>query len=357
MPLVMALTLTPFKAYVGLLMASLMLVLGFRRRPEAQSLSAWLSFSAFAIVFLFADVAYFQDYQSYLDWLSIADVRLAEHMDKGFGAIMVALSALSTSPWIWLGFVLSSIAALLTVGARMLRADCAIFFLLLLANPRVQEFYFNSTRAALSMTVLMLAATLWLTGRRWWGLLVALLGLSLHNVIGGACLLVLLGAAFLPMWSIVGVFALGSGFLLLGIYPDALYAWPREQLTAFVLLTKGSAIDEYLFDAISGNLWMKFSMWMYCSSVPALSLCYFRELDETGQRLVKGSLALAGIALFFMALVPIIARLHLLACLLAALALARSHAAEKGRVAWLIGITLLLGTISVFRNLSFIALT
>jgi hypothetical protein len=352
-----AVAVTPFKAYLAFSLASLTLAVACRRRPEAQVLSPWLSFAAFALILLCADASQFQDYRSYIDWLRIAERRLPEHMDKGFGVIMVGLSVLSTSPWIWLTFVLLAVAGMLVWAGRLVQADLAIFFLLLLTNPRIQEFNFNSSRAALSMCALMLACVLWWSDRKKRAVLAAMLGLSLHLVIGSACMMVLLGVAALPVWVMIVIFGMGTAFQLLGIYPEALYAWPREQLTALVLLTKGTAVDEYLFESMTGGLWMRLSMWLYTSALPACGLWHYKNLDETGQRLVKSALALGGVALIFMSLVPIIARLHLLSCLLSALALARSHLAKDGQLGWLMAGILVMGAISISRNLMFISMT
>lgn len=355
MSLLTVIAVTPFKAYISLMTAALTLAVSMRAQREARLLSAGLSFSAFMLIYVCVDAGHFQDYSSYLNWLRTAEVRLYDHIDKGFGVLMVALGALTTAPWLWLAFVPLAVGVLNAKSAQLVHADLATFFLLILTNPRVHEFVFNSTRAALSISVVVLAHVLWVSGRRTMAIVVSILAFSLHMVIGGVCLFLLVGAAVLPIWMVGVIYVIGGVFLVLGIYPEFLYAWPRQQLTEFVLFTKGDAVDEYLFESIDGVPWVRFSLWVYCCSLTACGLFFYRSMDEIGRRLMRSALMANGVGLLFMSLVPIIARVHLLAVLLGGLALARSALSREGRLDLFMLVLLVMGSFSVFKNTHFIS--
>ena len=348
--------ITPFKAYAALTAIAVILAVGWRNSSDARLLSALASFAAFMLIYVFVDAGHFQDYTSYLSWLKLADVRFQDHMDKGFGLLMVILSALSTSPWIFVVFVPLAIGLINATTARLLGANMAIFFLLILLNPRVHEFVFNSTRAALSISVMTMAYVLWISGLRMAAVLAVGMAFSFHMVIGAVCFCIMLLGYFSSIWLLFAIFAAGSVFLIFGIYPEPLYAWPREQLTEFVLFVKGDAVDEYLFESIEGGLWMRFSLWLYCATLAAYGVYLYRALDEKGQLLIKAALAANGAGLIFMSLVPIIARVHLLALLLAGLALARSTQSREGRLDLLMIALLCISVLSTSKNLSFVSL-
>ncbi|MDI1259389.1 EpsG family protein [Aquabacterium sp.] len=356
MSILSVLAITPLKAYVGLSFASATLALGFRGSSEVRLLSALISCAAFVLIYACVDATQYQDYASYQSWLRLAEVRLYEHMDKGFGLIMLCLSTLSTEPWIFILFVPMTVALVNAISARSLGASVSLFFLMVLFNPRVHEFVFNSTRAALAISVIVGAYVLWIKGRHAWAVVVAVISLSLHLVIGTVCLAILLLGFLGPLGFSIALFVMGSLFLILGIYPEPLYAWPREQLTELVLFTKGDAIDEYLFDSIQGGAWLRCSLWIYCSGLVACGACLYRKLDEIGQWLIKGALVANGVGLLFMSLVPIVARVHFLAILLAAMALARSQQAREGKLDFLIVTVLGLGVLSLSKNMNFMRL-
>lgn len=99
---------------------------------------------------------------------------------------------------------------------------------------------------------------------------------------------------------------------------------------------------------------MRFSLWVYCGSLTACGLYFYRNMDEVGRCLMRSALMANGVGLLFMSLVPIIARVHLLAVLLGGLALARSSAARDGKLDMFMIALLLMSSFSVFRNTHFI---
>ena len=183
-------------------------------------------------------------------------------------------------------------------------------------------------------------------------LAVSLIALSFHLYVGLGCLLAVAVGYYAPKRILVYAFGLSTVIFLSGIYVESIYGIPRDYLGDLILTTKGAVTDEYLFEVMETGWWGRLSLWLMTSSFTAY-LLFAQTDDKIGSRLLSIGVAANSLALAFSFLLPIIARIHLLGLMLAALVMAGRHVLNRKDVL-LMTVMILLYTVSVLSNQVFI---